>query len=49
MNTLNKKYSEKGFPLIAISSNDAIAVPSDSYENMQVRAKQEHYRLPLSV
>jgi peroxiredoxin len=46
MNALNKKYTEKGFPLLAISSNDVIAVPSDSYENMQVRAKDEHYNFP---
>ncbi|MCW3126773.1 MAG: redoxin [Bacteroidetes bacterium] len=46
MNALNKKYTEKGFPLLAISSNDAIAVPSDSYENMQARAKEEHYNFP---
>jgi len=46
LNALNKKYAAKGVPLIAINSNDAIAMPDDSYENMIARAKDEHYNFP---
>jgi peroxiredoxin len=40
---LHKKYAPKGYPVVAISSNDAAAEPSDSYENMQQRSKDKHY------
>jgi len=46
MNALNKEYSLKGFPVIAISSNDAIAVPEDNFEEMAARAKEQHYNFP---
>ena len=46
MNLLNKEYGAKGFPLLAISSNDVIAVPEDNYEEMKKRAKEEHYTFP---
>ena len=46
LNDLNRKYADKGFSLIAISSNDGVALPEDSYESMIARAKQEHYNFP---
>ena len=46
MNALNQKFGVKGFPLMAISSNDPIMNPEDSYENMTARAKEEHYSFP---
>ncbi|MBK7763634.1 MAG: thioredoxin family protein [Bacteroidetes bacterium] len=41
--TLHNKYEAKGFPVVAINSNDAIAYPEDSYENMQERAKDKKF------
>jgi glutathione peroxidase-family protein len=43
---LDKKYSEKGFPVIAINPNDASAVPEDSFENMVKQAKEKSYTFP---
>ncbi len=46
---LDKKYSRKGFPVIAINPNDAIAVPDDSYENMKTVASEKKYTFPYLV
>jgi peroxiredoxin len=46
MNAMNKEYASKGFHVIAISSNDAIAVPEDNFEEMTARAKEQHYNFP---
>lgn len=46
MNAMNKEYASKGFHVIAISSNDAIAVPEDNFEEMAARAKEQHYNFP---
>ncbi len=43
---LNKKYAEKGFPVIAINPNDPQMSPGDSYEEMVSRAKQKKYDFP---
>ena len=43
---LDKKYSVKGYPVIAINPNDANEVPEDSYQNMQARAKEKGYSFP---
>ncbi len=43
---LDKKYRPLGFPVVAISSNDASAVPDDSYDNMVARAKDRSYSFP---
>ncbi len=43
---LNKEFSSKSFPVIAISSNDVLAKPDDSYEEMQKKAKKEAYSYP---
>ncbi len=46
---LDNKYSRKGFPVIAINPNDAIAVPDDSYENMKRSASEKKYTFPYLV
>ncbi len=43
---LDKKYRSKGYPVVAISPNDPAEVPDDSFENMQVRAKEKGYSFP---
>jgi len=43
---LDKKYASKGFPVIAISSNDQTAYPEDSFENMKKIAKEKSYTFP---
>lgn len=36
---LNKEFSPKGYPVIAINTNDPITSPGDSFEKMQTLAK----------
>ncbi|MCX7986967.1 MAG: thioredoxin family protein [Bacteroidales bacterium] len=43
---LDKQYRPKGFPVVAINPNDVSIVPEDSYENMQVRAKEKGFTFP---
>ncbi|HOK51634.1 MAG TPA: thioredoxin family protein [Bacteroidales bacterium] len=43
---LDKQYKPKGFPVVAINPNDVSIVPEDSYENMQVRAKEKGFTFP---
>lgn len=43
---LDKEYKSKGFPVIAINPNDPSIVPEDSYEAMQLRAKEKSYTFP---
>ncbi|MDO9153541.1 MAG: thioredoxin family protein [Paludibacter sp.] len=43
---LDKKYTPKGFHVIAINPNDPAAQPKDSYEAMQVRAKEKAFTFP---
>jgi peroxiredoxin len=43
---LNKKYENKGFPVIAINSNDASASPGDSFNEMVRVAKDKGYDFP---
>ena len=43
---LNKKYSEKGFPVIAINPNNPQMSPGDSYEENVSRAKEKKYDFP---
>lgn len=46
LNELNAKYTPLGMPVLAISSNDADAVPEDNYEEMVKRAKEKKYTFP---
>jgi len=43
---LDKNFKAKGFPVIAINPNDPAAYPSDSFENMKVRAKEKGFTFP---
>lgn len=43
---IDKKYKNKGYPVIAINPNDPDLYPSDSYENMKVRAKEKGFTFP---
>jgi peroxiredoxin len=40
---LNKKFSEKGYPVVAINSNDKTISPGDSYDEMKKTAKNKGY------
>ncbi len=40
---LHNTYARKGFPVVAVNSNDAVAYPSDSYEEMIVRAREKNF------
>lgn len=40
---LNKTYAAKGYPVIAINTNDPVASPGDSYLKMQERAKEKNF------
>lgn len=46
---LDKMYSGKGFPVIAINPNDPVAVPDDSYDNMVKTAKLKGYTFPYLI
>lgn len=43
---LDKTYASKGFPVVAINSNDEKIQPEDSYNNMQNLAKAKRYPFP---
>ena len=43
---LDKKYKEKGFPVIAINPNDPSKSTGDSYKSMQKRAKDKGFTFP---
>ena len=43
---LNKKYAEKGYPVIAIMPNNTDVKPGDNMEAMQARAKAKGFTFP---
>jgi peroxiredoxin len=43
---LDKKYKNKGFPVIAINPNDPAVEPADSYDAMVTRAREKGYTFP---
>jgi peroxiredoxin len=43
---LNKKYAEKGYPVIAIMPNNTDVKPGDNMEAMQARAKAKVFTFP---
>ena len=43
---LHHVYATKGYPVIAINSNDAKNYPGDSFDNMVKRAKEKSYAFP---
>lgn len=46
MIALDQKYKPKGFPVIAINPNNPKLSPGDSFEKMQVRAKEKGFSFP---
>lgn len=46
---LSKKYTSKGFPLVAINANDPEESPGDSFEEMVSEAKRKNYDFPYLV
>jgi peroxiredoxin len=46
---LDKQFSPKGYQVVAINPNDAVAYPDDSYNNMIIRAKQKGFTFPYLV
>lgn len=43
---LDKKYKEKGYPVIAINPNDPEVQPEDSFDKMKVRAQNKGFTFP---
>lgn len=43
---LAKKYKSKGYVLLAINPNDPAAQPDDSFDKMQIRAKEKGFTFP---
>lgn len=43
---LDKKYKKLGYPVVAINPNDPAAYPSDSFDEMKVRAKEKGFTFP---
>lgn len=43
---LDKKYASLGYPVLAINSNDPVAEPTDSPDNMKKRAEEMKYSFP---
>ena len=46
---LDKKYSRKGYPVIAINPNDPELVPDDSFDAMKMRASEKGYTFPYLI
>jgi peroxiredoxin len=43
---IDKKYKNQGYPVIAINPNNPEVNPEDSFENMQIRAKEKGFTFP---
>jgi len=46
---LDKMYAAKGYPVVAINSNDPVAYPADSFEEMIKRSKEKSYSFPYLI
>lgn len=46
INALDKKYKDKGYPVIAINPNDAAVHQIDDFEGMKKRAKEKNFSFP---
>lgn len=46
---LDKKYKAKGYPVIAINSNDPDVSPTDTYKEMQIKARTKNFPYPYLV
>ncbi|WP_024772870.1 thioredoxin family protein [Aquimarina macrocephali] len=43
---LDVAFKEKGYPVVAINPNNPKAYPDDSFDNMQIRAKEKGFTFP---
>jgi peroxiredoxin len=43
---LDRQFAPKGYPVVAINSNDAAVEPEDSFDNMIVRSKEKGFTFP---
>ncbi|WP_106794753.1 thioredoxin family protein [Aquimarina sp. Aq78] len=43
---LDAAFKEKGYPVVAINPNNPKAYPDDSFDNMQIRAKDKGFTFP---
>ena len=43
---IDKIYSSKGFPVIAINPNDPEVSPDDTFDKMKIRSKEKGYTFP---
>ncbi len=46
---LHNKFAPKGWPVVAIQPNDVAKKPGDSFEEMQVRAKDKGFPYPYLI
>jgi len=46
INELDKKYKEKGYPVIAINPNNPAVKKGDDFSDMQVRAEEKGFTFP---
>ena len=46
---IHNKYAPKGFPVIAINSNDTVVQPQDSFSNMKIRAAEKGFPFPYLI
>ena len=46
---LDKKYADKGYPVIAIMPNNTDVKPGDSFDSMQARAKSKGFTFPYLI
>jgi peroxiredoxin len=46
VNALSKKYTPKGYILMAINPNDPTVKPEDSFDQMKVRAQEKGFTFP---
>ncbi|WP_053975812.1 thioredoxin family protein [Mangrovimonas xylaniphaga] len=49
INDLNKKYAQKGYPVIAIMPNNTDIKPGDNLEAMKVRAQEKGFTFPYLI
>src|SRR5690606_26525452 len=46
---LSEKYQPLGYPVVAINPNDPVQQPDDSFEKMQIRAKEKGFNFPYLI
>ncbi len=49
LNALQAKYAPMGYPIVAINPNDPEVKPADSFENMQIRAKEKGFEFAYLI